>query len=87
MYKSLNSILLRNKQHSHWSIGKLKQSETLRHTPPNIQYTITGSGIAPSSDLAYVYGTTILNNKQDNYLHIWRKEKGGWKIALEVLRY
>lgn len=87
MYKSLNSILLRNKQHWYWSIGKLKQSETLRHTLPNIQYTIIGSGIAPSGDLAYVYGTTILNNKQDNYLHIWRKEKGGWKIALEVLRY
>jgi ketosteroid isomerase-like protein len=85
VYKSRNSILVRNGQYG--SIGKLKQSETIRHTPSNIQFTITGSGIAPSGDLAYVYGNTIINNKQDNYLHIWRKEKDGWKIAVEVLRY
>lgn len=48
--------------------------------------TIIGSGIASSGDLAYVYGNTIIDNKPENYLHIWRKEKHGWKIALEVLR-
>lgn len=85
LYKSRNSILIRNDYL--WSIGKSKQSETLRHTPRNIQFTITGSGIAPSGDMAYVYGITIIKNKRDNYLHIWRKEKSGWKIALEVLRY
>jgi ketosteroid isomerase-like protein len=56
-------------------------------TPSNIQFTITGSGIAPGGDLAYVYGNTDINNKAENYLRIWRKEKEGWKIALEVLRY
>jgi len=55
--------------------------------PQNIQYTINGSGIALSGDLGYVYGTTIINGKTDNYLRIWRKEKEGWKTALEVLRY
>lgn len=85
MYKSRNSILIRNNYP--WSIGKLKQSETLKFTPPDIQYTIIGTGMASSGDLAYVYGNTTINNKRDNYLHIWRKEKDGWKIALEVLRY
>lgn len=82
MHKSPNSILIRNGQHS--SIEKLKQSQTIMKTPFDI--TIIGSGIASSGDLAYVYGNTIIDNKPENYLHIWRKEKHGWKIALEVLR-
>src|SRR2546421_5507696 len=49
-----------------------------------IQYIINGSGIAASGDLGYVYGTTLINNTTDNYLRIWRKEKNGWKIAVEV---
>ena len=53
----------------------------------NIQYTINGSGIASSGDMGYVYGTTVINGKTDNYLRIWQKEKTGWKIAVEVLRY
>ncbi len=53
----------------------------------NIQYTINGSGIASSGDIGYVYGTTIIDGKTDNYLRIWRREKTGWKIAVEVLRY
>jgi ketosteroid isomerase-like protein len=53
----------------------------------SVEYTISGSGISPSFDMGYVYGTTVINNKTENYLRIWRKEKSGWKIALEVLRY
>ena len=55
--------------------------------PSKIKYTINGSGISFSTDLGYVYGTTIINGKQDGYLRIWIKEKDGWKIVLEVLRY
>lgn len=78
-------ILLRNGRLPSTSVDD--QLIIVKNTPFNIQFTITGSGIAPSGDLAYIYGNTIINNKQDNYLHIWRKEKDGWKIALEVLRY
>jgi ketosteroid isomerase-like protein len=59
----------------------------LHSDPEKIDYTVDGSGMASSGDLGYVYGTTVINNKTDNYLRIWRKEKEGWKIALEVLRY
>ncbi len=55
-------------------------------SPQSIQYSPIGSGLASSGDLGYVYGTTNANAKTENYLHIWRKEKEGWKIALEVLR-
>lgn len=59
----------------------------LHETPGNISYVITGSGIASSHDLGYVYGTLTVNGKTDNYLRIWRKEKTGWKIALEAARW
>jgi ketosteroid isomerase-like protein len=55
-------------------------------SPQSIQYNPINSGIASSGDLGYVYGTTMIEGKTENYLHIWRKEKEGWKIALEVLR-
>jgi ketosteroid isomerase-like protein len=55
--------------------------------PEKIAYKINGSGIASSGDLGYVYGTTVINTKTDNYFRIWRKEKNGWKIAVEVLRF
>jgi ketosteroid isomerase-like protein len=58
--------------------------ESLRQS---IQYTILGSGIASSGDLGYVYGTTVINGKTDNYLRIWRMENGDWRIVVEVLRY
>jgi hypothetical protein len=53
--------------------------------PRNITYTVLGSGAAPGTDLGYVYGSAVVNDKQDGYLRIWRKEKDGWKIAVEVL--
>ena len=37
--------------------------------------------------MGYTYGTAIINGKTENYFRIWRNEKAGWRIALEVLRY
>jgi ketosteroid isomerase-like protein len=55
--------------------------------PKNINYTILGLGISPNNQLGYVYGSAALNNIQDGYLRIWRREKDGWKIAVEVLHF
>ncbi len=55
--------------------------------PDKIEYTIQGSGISSAGDLGYVYGSTVINNKAENYLRIWRREGKEWKLALEVLRY
>ena len=57
----------------------------LDSSPQKIEFSIDGSGMASSGDLGYVYGSTMINGKPDNFLHIWRKEKQGWKLALEVL--
>ena len=54
--------------------------------PVHLQFSMGGSGMAVTGDLGFVYGTIILEGKKENYLHIWRKEKEGWKLALEVLR-
>ena len=62
-----------------------EQKALLDSLPRNIAYTILGSGLAPGTDLGYVYGSAAMNDKQDGYLRIWRKEQDGWKIAVEVL--
>ncbi len=55
--------------------------------PRNINYTILGFDMSPMKDLGYVYGSTMINDKQDGYLRIWRREKKEWKVAVEVLRF
>ena len=82
---SFYSILNRN-DHSPTSNRSAKK-DIIDATPSAIIYQVDGWKISPKNDLAYIYGTTELNGIQENYLRIWRHEKDGWKIALEVLRY
>jgi hypothetical protein len=44
-------------------------------------------GVSSAQDMGYTYGTATINDKTENYLRVWRREKTGWKIAVEVLRY
>lgn len=53
--------------------------------PVAVAYTVDALGIAAAGDLGYVYGTTVVNGKNNNYLRIWRREGTEWKLALEVL--
>lgn len=59
----------------------------VRAMPQTISYRQEGSGMAASGDLGYVYGTAIINGKEDSYLRIWRREGKSWKLVLEVLQY
>ncbi len=56
-------------------------------TPAGIKYTMDGFGISIIPDMGYTYGKSITGGKTENYLRIWRREKNGWRIAVEVLRY
>jgi len=85
-FLSKKSILNRNGLY-YPATAKKSQSDRIATTPSAMEFTIVGSGMASGGDLAYVYGNTLINNKRENYLRIWRREKEGWKIALEVLRY
>ena len=59
-----------------------------------LTYTTTGSSIASTGDLGFVYGTVTLTETKDgkqktrtaNYLRIWKKEEGkDWKIVVDVV--
>src|SRR6185503_1954222 len=63
----------------------IEQLSALKDVPSGISFNIQGSGIAGSGDIGYVYGTTMYKEKTDNYLHIWRHEKTGWKLAVVVI--
>jgi|KBSMisStandDraft_5_1062788.scaffolds.fasta_scaffold15010_2 hypothetical protein len=84
-YLSSKSILNRNGYLP--ATNSADQQKLLDLTTSSIQYKLDGAGMSPNMDLGYVYGTTTINGKTDNYLRIWRWEKDEWKIALEVLRY
>jgi hypothetical protein len=84
-YLSRESVLLRN--------GSLPAAtEALRMTlilltPDSVKYKTSGWGISPVPDMGYTYGTATIGDKPHNYMRIWRREKQGWRMALEVFRY
>ena len=83
-FLSQHSILNRN--HQLPATSTAEQKTVIEATPQQMKFSINGSRIAKSGDLGFVFGTTTLKNQPENYLRIWRREKEGWKIALEVLR-
>ena len=84
-YLSEESILNRNGFLPAASFGDRKKM--IKVISSFDKFFMEGWDVSPVPDLGYSYGTTIANGKTDNYLRIWRREKSGWKIALEVLRY
>jgi ketosteroid isomerase-like protein len=68
-------------------ISQADLTKTLQAAPQKMDYAINGSGISAAGDLGYVYGTTIIDGKTDNYLRVWRREGKEWKLVLETLRY
>lgn len=84
-FLSAKSILNRNSNNP--AVDQQHQDLVIEQTPSDIEFTVSGAGMAASGDLAYVYGKTRNGNRNENFLHIWRREKQGWKLALEVLRY
>jgi len=82
-YLSAQSILNFN--------GLLPLTKTFEQLSPfneitgGISFNILGSGISSVGDMGYVYGANLNKEKTDNYLHIWRHEKAGWKLAVVVV--
>lgn len=78
-------LLTRN---GHLPVTDRKDIEKLAvEMPASVDYKQAGMGISKSGDLGYVYGTSVINDKEDSYLRIWRREGKQWKLALEVLPY
>ncbi len=53
---------------------------------PTLSYHPFGVFISAGKDMGVVYGRFNTQGKTGNYIRIWRFEKNGWKIALEVIR-
>lgn len=84
-FLSKQSILNRMKQSP--ALSSDSQKTLIDSTSASIQYSIDGWNMSSGLDIGYAYGRTVLYGKTENYQRIWRHEKDGWKIALEVLRY
>jgi len=84
-YLSEKSILIRNGYLP--ATTSSDQHKIIELTPSSVQYKILNRDMTELMDMAYVYGTTVIDGKTENYLRIWRWEKTIWKIAVEVLRY
>jgi len=84
-FLSAESILNRNGYLP--AINSSDQHLLIDSTPISVQYKMNGIGSSLKEDMGYIYGTTTINGKAENFLRIWRRERNGWKIALEVLRY
>ena len=69
------------------ALNSVERKVLIDSLPADIGYAIVGFGSSPQNDLGYVYGTADINDKRDGYLRIWRREKDGWKIAVEVLHF
>jgi hypothetical protein len=54
--------------------------------PSSLLYHPSGVFISSGGDMGAVFGRISCSDKTGSYLRIWRFEKGGWKIALEVIR-
>jgi uncharacterized protein DUF4440 len=83
-YLSEKSILNRN---GYLPATASSDQKKLIELTPSAQYKMEEWEMSGILDMGYVYGTTIINGKTENYLRIWRWENREWKIALEVLRY
>jgi ketosteroid isomerase-like protein len=70
--------------------GFVDLAEAAPAQPMSIEWKISGSAIAPSGDLGYVYGTSRQENgdqveERYSYLRIWRwGVQDHWELALDI---
>ena len=81
-----NRSILNREQMSFAILPTDKEALLSTYTEP-AKLTPLKSGLATSGDLGYVYGVAEYKGKKGNYLHIWRHEKKGWKVALELIQH
>ena len=82
---SAESILLRNGALPASAAGERKV--LIDSTPPNLAFATKGMGVSSAQDMGYTYGSVNVKGKPENYFRIWRREKTGWKIAVDLFRY
>jgi ketosteroid isomerase-like protein len=69
-------------------ITQQQVEEYLRTSPENVSYTMLNGSASAAGDMAFVYGSAIVHEKEDHkvfYMRIWKKENNTWKIVLDIL--
>ncbi|HET7001425.1 MAG TPA: hypothetical protein VFI33_08955 [Puia sp.] len=70
----------------HHPVTSRDSAAMLLNRMSTLKYHPSGIKISPGKDMAAAYGTFESDGKLGSYIRIWRHEKTGWKIALEVIR-
>jgi ketosteroid isomerase-like protein len=84
-YLSMHTVLLRNEAMAATTVEQIQ--EAINNLPENLLLHSLGAFTAPSGDLGYSFGSVTYAGRTDNYVHLWRREKKGWKIAVEMMSY
>lgn len=84
-FLSVTSLLCRNGQP--YALTPGQQAKWIKALPATIEGRVAGRLVAPSGDLALVYGTTSKGGSgTEPFVRLWRYEPGGWRLAVELLR-
>ncbi|HST52261.1 MAG TPA: hypothetical protein VLJ61_09665 [Pyrinomonadaceae bacterium] len=73
-------------------VGREAARKALEGKAEVLTWKIAGAGAARSGDLGYSYGTYESKSKpsdekpveQGNYLRIWKRQRGAWRVVLDV---
>lgn len=69
-------------------VGRERVLKLTPATSSGLEWVPIGGSVADSGDLGYVYGMTYKpedrkrKTPQGVYVHVWRRDPGGWKLAL-----
>jgi ketosteroid isomerase-like protein len=80
------------RENSNPFIGKQAAILALTNRKELLTWQATGEDVSRSGDLGYTYGTYSANSddatkkliEHGNYLRIWKKQNGIWKVVLDV---
>lgn len=84
-YLTVETRLQQNGQIPITGIDKVIQGLLTLPSGTTLQYM--GGGIATKGDLAYIYGITSQEDRQENYLRAWVFRQNKWKLILQTIRW
>ncbi|HET9486533.1 MAG TPA: nuclear transport factor 2 family protein [Chryseosolibacter sp.] len=73
--------------------GRENALEFLKESKQKVTYRLVGGDIAPSGDMACLYGEATVERRQNGtpeiskhtYVRFWKKEDGDWRIVVDLL--
>ncbi|RYY38908.1 MAG: hypothetical protein EOO08_12560 [Chitinophagaceae bacterium] len=81
---SATSVLCRSGQA--YALTPGQQAKWIKALPAMVETQSSGRLLAPSGDLALVYGTAKDEKGEPApFVRLWRHERGGWRLAVELL--